>query len=85
MNLSEHSLDKELFFGTNVEENTMNLSEHSVNKELFSGEQFSKENTHYCTMGHKHEIIPNYNIIYNKNFLYYSYIDFIRIKPYIVK
>ena len=63
--------------------------------------------TQYCTMGHKHEIIPNYNIIYGKtsecngysilssevyketekyrkNFLYYSYDDFIGIKPYIV-
>jgi hypothetical protein len=38
MNLSEWSVDKKLFSGTNVIENTMNLSEHlCVDKKLFSG------------------------------------------------
>ncbi len=36
----------------------------------------------YCTTGNNHIIIPKYNIIYNKNFLYYSYNDFIKNKPY---
>jgi len=38
----------------------------------------------YCTMGNNHNIIPKYNMIYDKKFLYYSYDDFIKIKPYIV-
>jgi len=45
MNLSEQSVDKELFSGKLVKENTMNLSERSGDKELFSGERSSKENT----------------------------------------
>jgi len=48
MNLSKDlSVDKELFSGTLVEENTMNLSEDlSVDKELFSG-TLVEENTIY--------------------------------------
>jgi exonuclease III len=38
----------------------------------------------YCTMGNNHDIKPEYNIIFDKNFLYYSYDDFIKNKPYIV-
>ena len=37
MNLSERSVDKELFSEVLTEENTINLSERSVDKELFSG------------------------------------------------
>ena len=39
----------------------------------------------YCTTGIIHKITPNYDIIYNKNFLYYSYNDFIIKKPYFIK
>ena len=44
MNLSKHSVDKELFSKVSTKENTMNLSKHSVDKELFS-EVLTKENT----------------------------------------
>jgi len=46
MNLSKHlCVDKELFSGTNMKDNTMNLSKHlCVDKELFSGTNM-KENT----------------------------------------
>jgi len=39
MNLSKRSVDKELFSGMQMEENTMNLSKRSGDKKLFSGMQ----------------------------------------------